>query len=75
MGEWTTRRLEEIIQVNPTVKLTKGEEYPFIDIDKVSPSLRSVTNEEVKTYDGQSCSKFCNGDTVFSRITPCLENC
>ena len=74
MSEWTTQRLEEIIQVNPTVKLTKGEVYPFIDIDKVSPSLRSVTNEEEKVYDGQSCSKFCNGDTVFSRITPCLEN-
>ena len=74
MIEWTTQRLEEIIQVNPTVKLTKGEVYPFIDIDKVSPSLRSVTNEEEKVYDGQSCSKFCNGDTVFSRITPCLEN-
>ena len=74
MSEWTTRRLEEIIQVNPTVKLTKGEVYPFIDIDKVSPTLRSVTNEEEKVYDGQSCSKFCNGDTVFSRITPCLEN-
>lgn len=74
MSEWTTQRLEEIIQVNPTVKLTKGEAYPFIDIDKVSPTLRSVTNEEEKVYDGQSCSKFCNGDTVFSRITPCLEN-
>ncbi|MBO5716451.1 MAG: restriction endonuclease subunit S [Clostridia bacterium] len=74
MSEWTTQRLEEIIQVNPTVKLAKGEVYPFIDIDKVSPSLRSVTNEEEKVYDGQSCSKFCNGDTVFSRITPCLEN-
>ena len=46
MSEWTTQRLEEIIQVNPTVKLTKGEVYPFIDIDKVSPTLRSVTNEE-----------------------------
>ena len=74
MSKWTTQRLEEIIQVNPTVKLTKGKVYPFIDIDKVSPSLRSVTNEEAKVYDGQSCSKFCNGDTVFSRITPCLEN-
>ena len=74
MSEWTTQRLEGIIQVNPTVKLIKGEVYPFIDIDKVSPTLRSVTNEEEKVYDGQSCSKFCNGDTVFSRITPCLEN-
>ncbi len=74
MSEWTIKRLEEIIDVNPKVKLTKGMVYPFIDIDKVSPNLRSVTNEEYKTYDGQSCSKFCNGDTVFSRITPCLEN-
>lgn len=74
MSNWTEKRLIEFIDVNPTVKLTKGEVYPFIDIDKVSPSLRSVTNEEEKVYDGQSCSKFCNGDTVFSRITPCLEN-
>ena len=74
MSEWNIQRLEEIIDVNPKVKLTKGVIYPFIDIDKVSPTLRSVTNEELKSYDGQSCSKFCNGDTVFSRITPCLEN-
>lgn len=33
MSEWTTQRLEGIIQVNPTVKLIKGEVYPFIDID------------------------------------------
>ena len=74
MSEWFIQRLEEIIEVNPKVKLTKGEVYPFIDIDKLSPVLRSVTNEEEKIYDGQSCSKFSNGDTVFSRITPCLEN-
>lgn len=74
MSKWEEKRLEDIIEVNPTVKLKKGEIYPFIDIDKVSPTLRSVTNEEVKTYEGQSSSKFCNGDTVFSRITPCLEN-
>lgn len=74
MSKWEEKRLEDIIEVNPTVKLKKGEIYPFIDIDKVSPTRRSVTNEEVKTYEGQSSSKFCNGDTVFSRITPCLEN-
>ncbi|WP_270644923.1 restriction endonuclease subunit S [Merdimonas faecis] len=74
MSKWEEKRLEDIIDVNPSVKLKKGESYPFIDIDKVSPTRRSVTNEEVKVYDGQSSSKFCNGDTVFSRITPCLEN-
>ncbi|MDE6951856.1 MAG: restriction endonuclease subunit S [Lachnospiraceae bacterium] len=74
MSKWEEKRLEDIIDVNPSVKLTKGISYPFIDIDKVSSAYRSVTNEEVKTYDGQSSSKFCDGDTVFSRITPCLEN-
>lgn len=74
MSKWKEKRLEDIIDVNPPVKLKKGESYPFIDIDKVSPTRRSVTNEDVKIYDGQSSSKFCDGDTVFSRITPCLEN-
>lgn len=74
MSKWEEKRLEDIIDVNPPVKLKQGESYPFIDIDKVSPTRRSVTNEEVKVYDGQSSSKFCDGDTVFSRITPCLEN-
>ena len=74
MSKWEEKRLEDIIDVNPPVKLKKGESYPFIDIDKVSPTRRSVTNEEEKVYDGQSSSKFCDGDTVFSRITPCLEN-
>ena len=74
MSKWEEKRLEDIIDVNPPVKLKKGESYPFIDIDKVSPTRRSVTNEEIKIYDGQSSSKFCDGDTVFSRITPCLEN-
>ena len=74
MSKWEEKRLEDIIDVNPPVKLKKGEAYPFIDIDKVSSARRSVTNEEMKVYDGQSSSKFCNGDTVFSRITPCLEN-
>ena len=74
MSKWEEKRLEDIIDVNPPVKLKKGGSYPFIDIDKVSPTHRSVTNDEVKVYDGQSSSKFCDGDTVFSRITPCLEN-
>lgn len=74
MSKWEEKRLEDIIDVNPPVKLKKGVSYPFIDIDKVSPTRRSVTSKEEKVYDGQSSSKFCDGDTVFSRITPCLEN-
>lgn len=74
MSEWQEIRFEDIVDVNPATKLKKGKEYAFIDIDKVSPALRKVKNAETKIYDGQSSSKFIKGDTVFSRITPCLEN-
>lgn len=74
MSKWEEKRLGDIISVNPKVKLIKGDLYPFIDIDKVSKNNKFVSNIEVKTYDGQSSSKFKNGDTVFSRITPCLQN-
>lgn len=74
MSKLVEKRLEDIIDVNPTVKLKKGKSYPFIDIDKISPAHRYVTNEEIKNYKGQSSSKSCDGDTGFSRITPCLEN-
>lgn len=71
---WEEKRLGEVINVNPSVKIQKGEMYPFIDIDKVSTVNSYVSNVELKLYEGQSCSKFEDGDTVFSRITPCLEN-
>ena len=74
MSKWDEKRLEDIIDVDPKMKLNKGTTYPFIDIDQVSPDRIYVTKNEEKVYTGQSSSKFCNGDTVFSRITPCLEN-
>ena len=74
MSKWEEKRLGEVIEVNPSIKLTKGIDYPYIDIDKVSSSNKFVSNVEMKTYKGQSSSKFEQADTVFSRITPCLEN-
>ena len=74
MSEWTEKRLGEMIHVNPVVKMMKGEAYPFIDIDKVDRQNKFVTNAEMRVSDGQGGSRFQSGDTVFSRITPCLEN-
>ena len=74
MSEWVEKPLGEMIDVNPAVKLIKGEAYPFIDIDKVERQNKTVTNIETRVFDGQGGSRFENGDTVFSRITPCLEN-
>lgn len=65
MSKWEEKRLEDIIDVNPPVKLKKGESYPFIDIDKVSPTRRSVTNEDVKIYHFQRRFLSCAGADCF----------
>lgn len=67
-------RLGDCIQCNPKVKLTKGELYPVIDIDKITVGRKYVSNKTFITFAGQSGCKFENGDTLMARITPCLEN-
>ena len=67
-------RIGDCIECNPTVKLVKGNEYPLIDIDKITVGRKLVTNKDTIVYEKQSGCKFQNGDTLMARITPCLEN-
>lgn len=67
-------RIGDSIECNPTVKLVKGNEYPLIDIDKITVGRKLVTNKDTIVYEKQSGCKFQNGDTLMARITPCLEN-
>ena len=72
--EFPMDRIKDKVLCNPTVKLTKGYEYPFVGIDKITSGNRDITPTAKETYTGQSCSKFRKGDTIMARITPCLEN-
>ena len=67
-------RIRDKVQCNPTVKLTKGEMYPFVGIDRITSGNRDIVIADKEVYSGQSCSKFRKGDTIMARITPCLEN-
>jgi len=72
-SEWRKVIFSEAIEINPSRKLIKGQKYPFIDMQALEPFTRKVSNITYKKYNG-SGSKFRNGDTLFARITPCLEN-
>lgn len=61
-------------QFNPKVKLQKGEQYAFIEMDDANPADKYIQPKGKKLYDSSSCSKFRNGDVLFARITPCLDN-
>lgn len=65
-------KLKDFVIFNPTERLVKNETYRKIAMDQVSPFTRYVHSTNFEPYKGGS--KFRNGDTIFARITPCLEN-
>ncbi|WP_330948767.1 restriction endonuclease subunit S [Virgibacillus sp. MG-45] len=74
MSEWREVRFNDVIDLNPRVKLEKGIDYPFIGIADINEGNFYVEEGQQIKFTGQSGSKFHSGDTLFSRITPCLEN-
>jgi type I restriction enzyme S subunit len=64
---------DQAVQVNPPVHLERGRVYPFVDMQAVAPSSRTVGPSEYREFEGGG-SRFATGDTLMARITPCLEN-
>jgi type I restriction enzyme S subunit len=73
MEGWKEYKFSEIADFPPKVKLEKGKEYPFVLMDEVDAGFKYVRASFNKSYNG-SGAKFENGDTLFARITPSLEN-
>ena len=63
----------DFVLLNPVVSLKKGDEYPFIAMEALTSGRRYVHVDEKRVYTGGG-AKFQSGDTLFARITPCLEN-
>lgn len=66
--------LESLIEFNPKVKLEKQEYYDFIPMENINPNEKFVSSIEKSLWDSNSGSKFENGDVLFARIFPCLDN-
>jgi len=66
-------KLSEIIDFNPSRSIKKGKNAPFVEMAALSQDSRDITYIFRKEFNG-SGTKFKNGDTLFARITPCLEN-
>ncbi len=70
--KWSTVRLSDFVTFNPKAELKRGSVARYVPMDKVMPFTKRVSNIEESVYSGGA--KFCNGDTIMARITPCLEN-
>lgn len=69
---WEVKRASEAIEVNPRTKVPKDGEKPFVPMGSLLRDSMLIGQVELRI--GNSGSKFRNGDTLFARITPCLEN-
>ena len=69
---WQLIPLADAFEFNPSRPLKKGVLAPYLDMASVATSGHR-TDAPVMRELG-SGAKFCNGDTLLARITPCLEN-
>ena len=70
---WVEISFSDAANLNPTVKLIKGEKYPFVDMKSVDSAWREVSFSELRPFKSGG-AKFLPRDTLMARITPCLEN-
>ena len=71
-SEWKNIRAADFVEFNPRLSIKKGAMATKIAMDKLQPFTKKVPATEQAEYAGGA--KFCNGDTIMARITPCLEN-
>ena len=70
---WKTIAFSELVEFPPKISLEKDELYDNIPMDVVDGGIKYVQEINQRIYTGGG-AKFGNGDTIFARITPCLEN-
>ncbi|MEI8264867.1 MAG: restriction endonuclease subunit S [Betaproteobacteria bacterium] len=69
---WEVRSAPGCVEINPRVTVPREGDKPFVPMGCLSNDSMLIT--EIETRAGNSGSRFQNGDTLFARITPCLEN-
>lgn len=72
MSKWKTYKLGDFAEINPRVSLKQRKEFSFVEMKDLDATLKYVSPSDKREFKGGS--KFKNGDTLFARITPCLEN-
>lgn len=69
---WPVVSASEAMNINPSTRVPRDGLKPFLAMNCLSDGSMLIENPGER--EGNSGSKFRNGDTLFARITPCLEN-
>jgi type I restriction enzyme S subunit len=69
---WDVLTASQLLEINPRLRVDNTVQHPFFTMADLNE--RSMVCFPSGRKSGVSGSKFKNGDTLFARITPCLEN-
>lgn len=77
---WEEYKLHEVCNVNPkkidTKDISDDVKVTFVPMPAVSEITGSIENPEIKSIDEvkKGYTNFSEGDIIFAKITPCMEN-
>lgn len=69
---WRFGRVSDLLDFDPKTRVNREGDKPFISMGHLDTASSLIAPFEWRG--GNSGAKFQNGDTLFARITPCLEN-
>lgn len=71
---WENRLIPEVIEINPKCRFERADTRKFVPMACLSCNSMLIDENLMEDRSAANGSKFQNGDTLFARITPCLEN-
>jgi len=69
---WEVNALSQAVIVRPSLPMPQKTQIPFVPMGSLSNDSMLISDIEYRSK--ASGARFQNGDTLFARITPCLEN-
>jgi type I restriction enzyme S subunit len=72
MNGWKEYKFDEFVHVNPKVSISKATACSYVEMRDLNTNRKKCFSSIARSF--TSGSKFQDGDTLFARITPCLEN-
>ena len=71
-SEWKKVNFSDVVSINPRESLKKGTLAKKVTMSNITEHTKKIYSYDIEEY--KSGPKFRQGDTLFARITPSLEN-
>jgi type I restriction enzyme S subunit len=74
---WAEATFEKVFKVNPRNKIEDDNlDVAFVPMNSVNQNTASIESEETRKWGDvkKGYTHFRNGDVIFAKITPCMEN-